>query len=89
MNELTKILTEIRTDMAVVKNDLRHHIRRTDLAEENIKLVRAELKTNINKIQDDFTPIKKHIAMVDGVIKFLGVVSIITGISVSFYKLLG
>ena len=87
MDETTKILTQIRTDIAVIKNDLQHHIRRTDLAEENIKLIRSEMKLSNASVKEEIKPIKKHMAMMEGVFKFLGIVSLITGTVFTIYKM--
>jgi flagellin-like hook-associated protein FlgL len=48
---------------------LEHHIERTALAEENIKLIRSELK-----------PVYKHIHMVEGALKLLGLISAVLGV---------
>ena len=88
MDETTKTLTQIQTDIAIIKNDLQHHIRRTDLAEENVKLIRDEMKFQNNGIKDELKPIKKHIAMVDGVVRFLGILSLALGVALTIYKLI-
>lgn len=67
-------VVEVRLDKidgTLVKQsgDLEHHIYRTHLAEENIALIRAEIK-----------PIKTHVIMVHGVLKFMGVLATVLGL---------
>ncbi len=74
---LTKIqedMAETRTTQAVMQRDLAHHIRRTELAEESIDLVRA-----------DVIPIKKHVHMVEGALKLIGVLGVLMGIAGTVY----
>lgn len=49
--------------------NLETHMRRTELAEESIQIIRSEIQ-----------PLKKHIHMVEGAFKLLGVVSLIVGL---------
>lgn len=80
MNEiLTKIkddIAEIKTSQKVMEKDIAHHIYRTDLAEQSISLLR-----------DDMKPIKKHVAMLEGGLKLLGIVSLLAAITVSMLKI--
>lgn len=41
-----------------------------------------------NMLEAQMEPVKKHVTMVNGVLKFLGIVSILLGIATSGYKLL-
>lgn len=59
------------------EENLRIHIYRTELAEENIKLLRQQLM-----------PIEGHVKMVNGVFKFLGVLSLIVGIAVGVINII-
>ncbi len=82
MNEiLAKIqenVAEIRTSQAVMQRDLAHHIRRTDIAEEAIQFVR-----------DDMKPIKRHVAMLEGSLKFVGILTMVATLLTAVLKLLG
>ena len=61
MNEtkLDKILDNIviiQVDVAEIRRDILHHIKRTDLAEENLKMLREDLR-----------PVEQHVERVNGV----------------------
>lgn len=71
-------IADIKTSQKVMERDIAHHIKRTELAEEAIRLVREEIK-----------PVKKHVVMMEGALKLLGVLSVGIGIVVSIAKLLG
>ena len=58
--------------------NLGEHMRRTETAEENINLLREELK-----------PVKKHVAYMEGALKGLGVVSLIVGVAAGIVKIFG
>ena len=62
-------------DRSLIKNtgDLEKHILRTQQNEEMISLLRQ-----------DVAPIKKHVNMVEGGLKLLGIISVIVGILKSF-----
>lgn len=67
-------------DKTLVKQEanLGEHMRRTELAE-----------TQINGIQDDLKPIKRHVAMVEGALKGMGIVATIISVAVGIIKILG
>jgi hypothetical protein len=62
-------LNSIDKTLAEQHQQLKDHIRRTELAEENLDLLRTELK-----------PVKEHVVRVDGVLKALGVLAVVLGI---------
>lgn len=74
---------DVKVD-SLVEGQLRHsgilseHIRRTELAEENIELLRAELK-----------PVALHVAVVGALGKVVGLLGVLVGIAVGVWKLLG
>lgn len=53
-------------DITVAKQakDLEHHIYRTELAEQNLDLIRQEM-----------VPVKKHVALMDASLKVIGALS--------------
>ena len=62
---------DIRVDQAEIKRDIKHHIQRTNLLEENMQYLRKE-----------FNPIKTHVAITGAVTKgLLWVVSILGGVA--------
>ncbi len=62
-------VNHIKIEQSEIKADVKYHIKRTDIAEENIQLVRKELE-----------PIKKHVSMVNGALKLIGLVGVIATI---------
>ncbi len=74
LKDMQADLTDIKVSQARMEQDVLNHIRRTDLAEESIKLLREQVE-----------PIKSHVARVEGIGKFLGAGSAIAAV----IKLLG
>lgn len=62
IDKLDERLDSIDKTLIKQEGQLALHIRRTEIAEENIKMLR-----------DDLKPIKKHVNMIEGIIKFLGI----------------
>lgn len=67
-------------DKTLVKQEenLKEHMRRTDLAEKAIERVDSDLK-----------PIKKHVDMLQGVVKFVTLIGVIVGIIGGVLKIYG
>lgn len=68
--------------------NLEHHIYRTDLAEENIKLLQSQIENNtqilaadLKEHKKEMLPVKKHVDYMNGALKGLGITGIIAGIS--------
>lgn len=57
-------ISNIDITLAKQAKDLEHHIYRTELAEENINLIRQEMQ-----------PVKKHVALMDAGLKIMGALS--------------
>lgn len=70
-------ISNIDVTLTKQAKDLEHHIYRTDLAEENIELLRSELD-----------PIKKHINFVDASLKVIGLIASGMTFILGIYKLL-
>lgn len=70
------------------EENIKHHIYRTDLAEDNLKALWQFTMSNLKEIRLSIEPIKKHVAMIEGVLKFLGVVSLVVGIAAGIVKIL-
>lgn len=66
-------------DKTLVKQEenLKEHMRRTELAEKRL-----------DSIENDLRPIKKHIVRLDGVAKFLGFIALIVGIFAGVAKII-
>lgn len=78
-NELDKRLDNIEKVMIAQEINLKDHMRRSD-----------HLETMVQSIQErDLKPIQKHVHMVEGVFKFLGLLATVVGIAGGIAKLLG
>jgi hypothetical protein len=64
LDKVDEKLSSIDVTLAKQAKDLEHHIFRTDLAEQNLELLRAEMQ-----------PIKKHVALMDAGLKIIGALS--------------
>lgn len=57
-------ISSIDITLAKQAKDLEHHIYRTELAEQNLDLIRQEM-----------VPVKKHVALMDASLKVIGALS--------------
>jgi hypothetical protein len=77
-DDLLNRLDAISGDLREVKADLRHHIRRTELNEESLTLLRSEVE-----------PLKTHVAMWGGAGKLLAVLVALAGLGFTAMKVWG
>lgn len=70
-------IDEIREDIADMKVDLATHILRTRIAEENIEILRSELK-----------PVEKHVERMNGGIKLLSAILVVAAVVKVFIEFL-
>lgn len=79
-NTLDKIQEDI-SDLKIVsvkqEENLKEHIRRTELAEENIALLRKEVE-----------PVKHHVAVINGALKVIGFISVIIGTFAGIFQII-
>lgn len=72
-------LDNIEKVMIAQEINLKNHMQRSD-----------HLETIVNSLKkDELQPIQRHIAMVEGVVKFIGVLSLLVGIIGGLVKLFG
>lgn len=69
-------ISEIKVVLGRQEIQLETHIRRTQLAEENISILRQELK-----------PVEDHVKFMQGAVKLLGIVALILSAIVSALKI--
>lgn len=69
IDKIVDDISEIKITLGAQHVTLVEHTRRSTLAEENLGILRTELK-----------PIQKHVAMVTGALKLIGLVSVVVGI---------
>ena len=77
LKEIVHTIGYVNTTLVRQEENLKHHIYRTDLAEEAIKEMRK-----------DIAPIKKHVAQIEGVLKLFGMVALFVGIAAGMVKIL-
>ena len=77
LDRLDEHLSRIDVTLAVQAEQLATHIKRTELAEENLDLLRKELK-----------PVQSHVLRVEGGLKLLGIISVIAAIASSIWSIL-
>jgi hypothetical protein len=64
---MEKELTEIKVTLAEIKVDLRHHIKRTELLENEVREWRSDIE-----------PVQKHIGFINGLGKLLGILAVLS-----------
>lgn len=77
LDKVESKLSDIDVTLAKQAKDLEHHIYRTDLAETNIELLRAEMQ-----------PVKKHVALMDASLKVIGAIASIATFIVGVIRIL-
>lgn len=77
LDKIEERLSSIDVTLTKQASQLEHHIYRTDLAEKHLSMLEQELK-----------PVKRHVAMIDGILKGLGVLSTIVAIAAGIAKVL-
>lgn len=65
---MDKELTEIKVHLAEIKVDLRHHMKRTELLEDEVRAWREDLK-----------PVQRHVNVVRGLGTVLMIVAAVAG----------
>jgi archaellum component FlaC len=80
-NKLDKLddrLDNVDKTLVAQHATLQEHIRRTAALESHLDVVKQELK-----------PVQMHVTRVDGILKFIGLVSVVVGIVSTIIKFLG
>jgi len=78
-NDLDKRLDSIEKVIITQEINLKEHMKRSDHLEEMVKIIK----------NDDLKPLEKHVNMVEGVFKFLGLVALLVGLASGFINLFG
>jgi predicted nucleic acid-binding Zn-ribbon protein len=77
LDRVEEKISSIDVTLAKQAKDLEHHIYRTELAEENLSLIRQEM-----------VPVKKHVALMDASLKVIGAIASIITFIVGAIKIL-
>jgi hypothetical protein len=80
---LYEILDKISEDISALKittakqeENIKEHIRRTEIAEESLGMLRQEIE-----------PLKQHVIAINGVLKAIGVISVVIGSAAGFFEI--
>lgn len=76
LDKISEDISELKVTSAKQEENIKEHIRRTELAEENLHMLRQEIE-----------PLKQHVVLVNGVLKGIGVVSVIIGSTVGIFQI--
>lgn len=76
LDKMDERLDNIQTLQAVHTEQLKEHMRRSDLLEKRIEQVDQELK-----------PVEKHVAMVNGALKLVGIIGTLAAIALALKEL--
>lgn len=79
--KMAEDINDIKTILSRQEEQLKLHIYRTDLAEQNIEMLRTEFKTEI-------TPVKTHTQFVNALMKLVGGIAIIVGLIAGIVELI-
>jgi hypothetical protein len=77
LDKIDSELTELRIISAKQEENIKEHIRRTELAEENLTILRQEIE-----------PLKQHVIVINGILRVIGVVSVIIGSAAGIFEII-
>lgn len=77
LEKIDNDLTELKIISAKQEENIKEHIRRTELAEENLSLLRQEIE-----------PLKQHVIVINGILRVIGVVSVIIGSAAGIFEII-
>lgn len=76
LDKICEDLSELKITVAKQEENLKEHIRRTELAEENLQMLRQEIE-----------PLKQHVTVINGILKIIGIISVIIGSGAGFFQI--
>ena len=76
LDKISDDLSELKVTVAKQEENIKEHIRRTEIAEENLDLIRTEMQ-----------PLKEHVIAINGVLKIIGILSVIMGSAAGFFQI--
>ena len=88
VEKMTDVMREMQITQAQQQASIDRHIRRTDLAEASLAQHREESLAARNRIAAKLKPVTTHVTMIQGVLKFFGLIGMVVGIAVGILKLL-
>lgn len=76
LDKISEDISDLKVTVAKQEENIKEHIRRTELAEENLDMIRNEIK-----------PLKEHVIAINGVLKTIGIISVIIGSGAGFFEI--
>lgn len=70
-------MSDIKVILGKQEENIAHHIKRTDLLEESISL-----------LKDELTPVKQHVHRVEGALKLLGTIGVLATVGKFLYEII-
>lgn len=77
LDKISDDISELKVTTAKQEENIKEHIRRTELAEENLQMLRQEIE-----------PLKQHVVAINGVLKAIGIISVIIGSGAGFFQII-
>lgn len=77
LDKIDSELMELRIISTKQEENIKEHIRRTELAEENLVMLRQEME-----------PLKQHVIVINGILRVIGVVSVIIGSAAGIFEII-
>ena len=68
LDKISEDISDLKVTAAKQEENIKEHIRRTEIAEENLDLIRKEIE-----------PLKEHVIVINGFLKIIGAISVIVG----------
>ena len=89
LKDMSKDITAIKVTLAKNTVHLKEHMKRSDEIERDNDLKAQELKLELDKIADIQENVTvKHVMMVNGGLKLIGIIATLLGIAVAVVKLI-
>ena len=76
LDKISEDISDLKVTTAKQEENIKEHIRRTEIAEENLEMIRDEIQ-----------PLKEHVIAINGVLKVIGIISVIIGSAAGFFQL--
>ena len=77
LDKIQEDILDLKVTSAKQEENLKEHIRRTEIAEENISILRKEVE-----------PIKQHVSTMNGVLRVIGFASVVVGTIAGLFQII-
>lgn len=80
LNSIAKDISQIKVIVAVQSEQLKEHMRRTNLLEVRIEQVSKDSKIQTEAIENSIKPVQKHVDQINGALKLIGLIATLVSI---------